>query len=62
MYNDIVDKILKIIDEDKKQPEQILRFDLNKMLISEIDSIKEFSYELGYENCREETNNNIYYK
>ena len=62
MYNDIVDKILKIIDEDKKQPEYILRYDLNKMLMSKIDSIKEFSYELGYEDCREETNNNRYYE
>ena len=49
MYNSIVDKVLKIVEEDKNQPEQILRYDLNRLLCNEIDSMKEFSYELGYE-------------
>lgn len=54
MYSEIVDKILKIVDEDKKQPEQVLRYDLNRMLTHEIDSLKDFYYELGYEACDDE--------
>lgn len=47
-YNDIVDKILEIVDEDKKQPEFILRNDLNNLLYDEIDCKIQDAYEDGY--------------
>ena len=60
MHSAIVDKILTIVSEDKNQPEQILKYDLSRMLESEISSIKEFSYELGYEDCKEKFKNGYY--
>lgn len=47
-YNYIVDKILEIVDEDKKQPEFILRNDLNNLLHDEIDRKIQDAYEDGY--------------
>lgn len=47
-YNYIVDKILEIVDEDKKQPEFILRNDLNNLLHDEIDCKIQDAYEDGY--------------
>ena len=47
-YDDIISKILEIVDEDKKQPEFILRNDLNKLLRDEIDYKIQDAYEDGY--------------
>ena len=47
-YNDIIDKILEIVDEDKKQPNFILRNDLNNLLHDEINCKIKDAYEDGY--------------
>ena len=47
-YNDIINKILEIIDEDKNQPEFILRNDLNSLLHDEVNCKIQDAYEDGY--------------
>ena len=47
-YNNIIDKILEIVDEDKKQSAFILRNDLNNLLHDEIDCKIQDAYEDGY--------------
>ena len=47
-YDYIINKILEIIDEDKKQPEFILRNDLNNLLHDEVDGKIQNAYEDGY--------------
>ena len=53
MYEDLVNQILKIIDEDKNQPEWILKFDLANFLKSEISDIQQAAYDEGYDDCKE---------
>ena len=53
-YDDIISKILEIVDEDKKQPEFILRNDLNKLLRHEIDCRIKDAYEDGYTDGKNE--------
>lgn len=62
MYKDIVNKILEIIDEDKKQPEFILRNDLNNLLHNKIKGEIEDAYDQGYEACKYDMENDYYYK
>ena len=53
MYNSsIVDKILEILEEDKNQPEFILKNDLIKLLDSEISDQVKDAYDQGYEACK----------
>ena len=53
-YNNIIDKILEIIDEDKKQPESILPNDLNNLLHDEIDCKIQEAYEDGHTDGKRE--------
>lgn len=53
-YDDIISRILEIVDEDKKQPEFILRNDLNKLLRDEIDCKIQDAYEDGYTDGKNE--------
>ena len=63
MYNNsIVDKILKIIKEDKNQPEFRLENDLIKLLDSEISDQVKDAYDQGYEACKTDMESDYYYK
>lgn len=53
-YDDIIDKIISIIEEDKKQTEYILRYDLSRFLEDELNSIIRNAYDDGYTDGKNE--------
>lgn len=52
MYNELIDKIIKIFEEDKNKSEGLLRYDLNKVLNDEIIQHRNEGYDMGYDDCK----------
>ena len=52
LYNELIDKIIEIFEEDKNKPEGLLRYDLNRVLNDEITQHRNEGYNMGYEDCK----------